>query len=569
MNERTNLKSIGNQPKLSPQYITFPSGQMQIQLLREFYDDLQMDPSEVDYVEAHSTGTKVGDPEECHTLDEIFCKGRNGRPLPVGSVKSNMGHAEATSGICSIAKVLIAFENNRIPPNIHFVEPRADIPALTSGRLEVVSEARELMGPNVCVNSFGFGGGNAHALFKGSAKVKVNGGIPLDNLPRLVVWSGRTEEAVSVVLDSVAKKPLDAEYVALLQNTQVTTVSANTYRGYSLFTQTGMSNAKSISKSVQHFDGYKRPIVWVYSGMGSQWCEMGADLMKIPIFASSIEHCHEILSLRGMNLIEIITSSDPKTFDNILHSFVGIAAIQIGLTDVLKSLGMAPDHIIGHSVGELGCAYADDCMTAEEMILSAYSRGMASIETKTVFGSMAAVGLGYKKLRAMVPEGIEIACHNNAESCTISGPAEKVATFVAELKKQNYFAKEVQCSNIPYHSSHISEMGPKLLGRLTEVLKHPKKRTEKWICSSVPKMNWDNIEAQYSSAQYHTSNLLSPVLFEEAAEMLPPDSLTIEIAPHGLLQAILKGSLPEAVNIPLTKRGNKENSTFMINAIGK
>lgn len=523
----------------------------------------------MDFVEAHSTGTKVGDPEECHTLDEIFCKGRNGRPLPVGSVKSNMGHSEATSGVCSVAKVIIAFENNKIPPNIHYIEPRADIPALTSGRLEVVSEVRDLMGPNVCVNSFGFGGGNAHALFKGNQNVKVNHGIPKDNLPRLVVWSGRTEEAVSAVLESVTKKPLDAEYVVLLQSTQVTTVSANTYRGYGIFNQSGTENAKVIGQNIQHFDGYKRPIVWVYSGMGSQWCEMGADLLKVPVFARTIDHCHEVLALRGLNLKEIITSSNPRMFDNILHSFVGIAAIQIGLTDVLKSLGLEPDYIIGHSVGELGCAYADNCITAEEMILSAYSRGMASIETKTVFGSMAAIGVGYKKLRALVPEGVEIACHNSADSCTISGPAEKIAAFVDDLKKQNYFAKEVQCSNIPYHSSYISEMGPKLLSRLSDVLKHPKKRSEKWISSSVPESKWETLEAQYSSAQYHTSNLLSPVLFEEAADLLPKDSLTIEIAPHGLLQAILKGSLPEAVNIPLTKRANKENSIFLINAIGK
>lgn len=138
--------------------ITYPSGQMQIRLLREFYDDLKMDPSQLDYVEAHSTGTKVGDPEECHTLDEIFCKGRNGKPLPVGSVKSNLGHSEASSGLCSVAKVIIALENKKIPPNINFVEPKRGIPALEEGRLSVVSETRELAGPNVCINSFGFGG---------------------------------------------------------------------------------------------------------------------------------------------------------------------------------------------------------------------------------------------------------------------------------------------------------------------------------------------------------------------------------------------------------------------------
>jgi fatty acid synthase len=303
--------------------------------------------------------------------------------------------------------------------------------------------------------------------------------------------------------------------------------------------------------------------------MGSQWSEMGADLMKIPVFAAAIEKCHKVLVPKGLNLKEIITSPDPNMFVNILHAFVGIAAIQIGLTDVLKALGLEPDHIIGHSVGELGCAYADGCVTAEEMILSSYSRGIVSITTKVVFGSMAAVGLGYNELKTMVPEEVVIACHNSNDSCTISGPAEAVATFVDSLKAKNYFAKEVQCANIPYHSKYIAEMGPKLLDRLNEIIKTPVKRSSKWISSSVPQAQWDTEEAQYSSARYHTNNLMGSVLFEEATEHIPKDALAIEIAPWGLLQAILKRSLPDAVNIPLTKRGDKGNSIFFMNALGK
>lgn len=549
--------------------ITFPSGKMQMKLLKEFYDDIDIPPNTVDFVEAHSTGTVVGDPEECRALDVVFCSGRD-KPLPVGSVKSNMGHSESTSGACSIAKVILTFENKLIPPNINFVEVRPGLESLESGRLRVVHEPEKLQGPLISINSFGFGGGNAHALFSANLKEKVNRGVPSDVIPRLVVWSGRTEEAVNLILDSITKQPLDAEYVGLLHSCMTgESAPANIYRGFGVFTQQNDSeNAVLLSRDVKHFTGFKRPIVWVYSGMGSQWCGMGADLMKIPMFAKSIEHCHDVLATRGMDLKEIITSTDPTTFDNILHSFVGIAAIQIALTDILKAIGIEPDYIIGHSVGELGCAYADGCFSAEEMILSAYSRGMASIETKVVYGSMAAIGMGYKKLRSIVPEGIEIACHNSNDSCTISGPAENITEFVAELKAKNVFAKEVQCSNIPYHSKYIADMGPRLLGRLNEVIKHPKKRSSKWLSSSVPKPKWDTPEAQYSSALYHTNNLLSPVLFEETAIMLPRNALTIEIAPHSLLQAILRKSMSEAVNIGLTKREHKSNSTFFLGALG-
>jgi len=93
-----------------------------------------------------------------------------------------------------------------------------------------------------------------------------------------------------------------------------------------------------------------------------------------------------------------------------------------------------PDNIIGHSVGELGCAYADGCFTAEEMILTAYSRGLASIETEVIYGSMAAVGLGYKDIKNLCPADIEVACHNSSDNSTISGPAVSIKKFVAKLQ---------------------------------------------------------------------------------------------------------------------------------------
>ncbi|XP_055308879.1 fatty acid synthase-like, partial [Sitodiplosis mosellana] len=114
--------------------ITYPSGEMQEALLAEFYDDLQLDPTTVGYVEAHSTGTFVGDPEECKALDNIFCRGRT-EPLLVGSVKSNIGHTESSSGACSITKAIITFEHGKVPPNINFEQIRPTIPSLTEKRM--------------------------------------------------------------------------------------------------------------------------------------------------------------------------------------------------------------------------------------------------------------------------------------------------------------------------------------------------------------------------------------------------------------------------------------------------
>lgn len=152
---------------------------------------------------------------------------------------------------------------------------------------------------------------------------------------------------------------------------------------------------------------------------------------------------------------------------------------------------------------------------------------------------------------------------------TISGPEEDVSTFVNFLKRQGTFAKEVASSNIAYHSRYIAHMGPKLLNRLRDVIPEPKRKSEKWLSSSIPKNRWDHDENRYSSPEYHTNNLLGAVLFEESMALLPENAITIEFAPHGLLQAILKKGMPQGVHIPLTQRGNKSNLNFFLNALGK
>ncbi|XP_043067726.1 fatty acid synthase isoform X1 [Drosophila bipectinata] len=551
-----------------PEGITYPSGVVQEKLLKNFYKEIDLTPSDLGYLEAHSTGTVVGDPEECKAIDNVICSQRH-EPLLIGSVKSNVGHSEAASGICSLVKACFAFETGLIAPNINFTEVKPIIAPLAEGRLIVVENITPLPKPYIGINSFGFGGANAHALLKGFNKSKTNFGIPEDDIPRLLTWAGRTEDSVHEIFSDIEKRPLDAEFIGLLQNIQEEDVSGMVFRGFSVFVKQGKEPAKALVRDVQHYTGLQRPIVWVYSGMGSQWTQMGKSLMIIPRFRESIEICHKTLLSKNINLKHILTSDDPEIYQNILHSFVGIAAVQIGLTDVLRSLQLEPDFIIGHSVGELGCAYADGGLTPEQMILAAYYRGRVSVDVDKIKGSMAAVGIGYKTILHMLPESIEVACHNSADSCTISGPIEDVSKFVADLKAKGIFAKEVPCSNIAYHSRYIAKMGPPLLQYMREIIPKPKKRTSKWLSTSVPKLEWEKSMGKMCSAEYHTNNLLNSVLFEETFSLLPQNAMTIEVAPHGLLGAILKRSMSNGVHIPLTNRGNKNNALFFMSALGK
>lgn len=557
-----------NNDGFKPEGSSFPSRILQQKLFEECYTKLKMNPSLVGYVEAHSTGTNLGDAEEVAAIDGAYCKDRK-KPLLIGSIKSNMGHAEASSAIASCAKIILTLENQRIPPNINLNELRDDIPAFTEGRIKVVTEIEKLDGSFVSLNSFGLGGANAHALFKGNLKSKINNGIPNDNLNRLICWAGRTEAAVESIFDDVISRALDAEHIALLQDCQIKTPSANTYRGFGIFAQDNTTRrAVCVNRDVQNFISVKKPIVWVYSGIGSQWLQMGSDLMKFPIFAKTINYCHDLLLPLGLNLKNIITTTNEKTFENVLNSYVGIAAIEIALTDVMKALGMEPDFIIGHSVGELGCAYCDGCFTAEETIMAAYARGSSNNESKTILGSMAAVGMNHKDLLEHLPKDIDIACHNAADSTTISGPAETIKAVVKALEAKNVFAKEIPCSGVPLHSRYIKEMGGNLLKKLKKIITNPKKRSSKWLSSTYPKDQWGDKESQYSSAEYHTKNLLSPVLFHEVVQMLPT-CMTIEIAPHGLLKPIMKRSLKDGTHFNLTQRETKDGALHLMTVLGQ
>jgi fatty acid synthase, animal type len=481
-----------------------------------------------------------------------------------------MGHAEAASGMASIAKILVALENRKFPPNINLDELRQDVPAFAEKRIKVATEVEELRGDYIAMNSFGLGGANQHALFKGNTKEKINQGIPSDALPRIVLWAGRTEEAINAIFDDICERPLDVEHLALLHNSQVQTTSANTYRGYGLFLHDhDVNKAVCFDRKIEYFSDSQRPIVFVYSGIGSQWLEMGKDLMRIPTFAEKIEKLSKILIDKNVNLKEVLLSSDENTFKDVLQSYIGIIATEIALTDILHDIGIKPDFIIGHSVGELGCAYADGCLSSEETILAAYARGTSHKESNTINGAMAAIGMSYLELEEILPHDIDIACHNGTESTTISGPAVSVKEFVEKLKEKGTFTKEVSCSGIPLHSRYITEMGQKLNEKLKQIIKSPKQRSKKWLSSTYPEEIWSTEETLFSSAEYHTKNLLNPVFFEEVVKLLPEKVLTIEIAPHGLLKSILKRTLKDGIYVSLTEKNNKDGVNFLLESIGR
>ncbi|KAH8306769.1 hypothetical protein KR044_013279, partial [Drosophila immigrans] len=556
LNVRTNTDGYKEQG------ITYPIGSMQNRLIRETYEEIGLNPNDVVYVEAHGTGTKVGDPQEVNSITDFFCKNRT-TPLLIGSVKSNMGHSEPASGVCSVAKILIAMEAGIIPANLHYNKPNPDLYGLLDGRLKVVDKNLPWNGGIIGLNSFGFGGANAHVILKSNPKPKTV--TPLNSSPKLVVASGRTFEAVQMLLESTANHSDDDEYFQLLNDIHSKPIPLHYFRGYSV-----VSNKGSLQREVLEFNDEKRPVWYIYSGMGSQWASMAKDLMQIDVFAKTVQRCADVLKPEGVDLIDVLTRSTDKSFENILNSFISIAAMQVALTDLLSSLNIHPDGIVGHSVGELGCAYADGCFTPEQTVLAAYWRGKSILDTQLPKGKMAAIGLSWDEAHKRVPSDCYPVCHNSEDNCTISGPEASIEALVAKLSGQEVFAKAVNSSGYAFHSKYIADAGPKLRKSLEKIIPSAKNRTARWVSTSIPESAWGTPIAMQSSAAYHVNNLLSPVLFHEALQHVPKNAISIEIAPHGLLQAILKRALgPDATNLSLVKRGHENNVEFFLSNVGK
>ncbi|KAH7644723.1 fatty acid synthase-like protein 3 [Dermatophagoides farinae] len=509
-------------------------------LMIETFQEAGVLPEEIDYFESHGTGTNVGDPQETKAVSEAYCKNRKDKLL-MGAVKSNMGHTEGASGLCSLAKAIIIFEYKLIPANLHYNEPRPEIESLHK-TIEPVVKNQQFNGQIIGVNSFGVGGVNAHALLKINAK-ELNGQHfnIVDVIPRLINVCGRTEEAVQYIFDFIKNNPekVQCDFLALLNDSMKTTLikgSANfPFRGYMIIRKNEVNQLEYLP-TIENNGQQQIPQLWlVFTGMGSQWTGMGEQLMHLETFAESIKNSAELLRPFGIDLIKLILENfqmdDIDAKNRTVNSFVSITSMQIALYDVLKTLQLPISGYIGHSFGEIACAYADGCLTAEQALLTSYWRGKTVQDAESYLpkGLMAAVGMTVLELEKICPDGVYVACHNGKNSVTISGLYEPMIEFIERLKSENIFVREVAGGDYPYHSVQMEKVAKQMLKKLDTVIIEPKKRSNKWIATSIPAdIHPDDQNVQYATGQYFVNNLQRPVYFEEGMVHIPKKSLCIE-----------------------------------------
>ena len=543
------------------QGITFPNGEMQARLLRDVYREAGVDPRDVAWVEAHGTGTQAGDPQEVGALVEAFEPHRRGpgRPLLIGSVKSNAGHAEGGAALIGMIKVLLSIRHGRIPANLHLNEPNRNIPALLDGTVRVVDENLPWDGGIVGVNSFGFGGANAHVILSGSRSPECAAPARIGSAAFLPV-SGRSEQAVRGLIDRLRDRTLSPELLSFFR----TIAEVDGFRVRGGVTVAAEGPGEPI---VGTAPAESPPVFFVFPGMGSQWPHMARDLLAEPGFRSSIEACTAALADLDppIDVTALIESDDADVFASPTRAFVGITAVQTSLVDLFSRMGIRADGFIGHSVGEIACAYADGGLTREQAVLAAYHRGACVEAAPEALGSMAVVERSWDHAKGLEAEGITAACHNSSESVTMSGPTAAIRAMVADLEARGEGVHLVDSSGIAFHSRGVRAAAPSLRRALMTFISSPRSRTDRWISTSRPRSEWPDVRS--CSADYFVDNLTNPVLFAEALAEIPAGAVVVEMGPHSLMRASILDGVRDCRYVHAMRR-DFDNRIELENALG-
>nr|WP_321451597.1 polyketide synthase [uncultured Carboxylicivirga sp.] len=528
----------------------------QVEVLTEAYEDAGVEPSDVDYIEAHGTGTKQGDPTETGALGEFFGANRSDdAALWVGSVKTNLGHCESSSGIAGVIKTVLALKNHTLPRNLNFNKPNPKIDFKTL-KLRVPTENVVLEKANngtlkAGVSSYGWGGTNVHIVFE-EYKAK------------------EVVEAKAVNPDSTFYLPLSAHspkalidysqrYKAMLQQPSLFEnladfCAASAYRKTD-FEYKKMFWGKTLEDITKQLDGFKgadqkaiKPVkgnkdkvVFVFPGQGAQWFGMGKELYENePVFKQSIDKCDKAFSkYADWSLIEEIfaTEEDSKLKNiNVIQPY--LFAMQVALSELWMSKGVQPSAVVGHSMGEVGAAYIAGALSIDDAANVICTRSILMNTLSGQGGAMAVTELSADEAEAIVNQydgKISLAVQNSPKSTVLAGDNDIIQEILEDLTAKNLFCRQVKV-DVASHSPQMDSIKDELFDRVKSV--SPQKN-ELVIYSTVKNQIFDGLDMD---ADYWRSNLRGTVQFASVTEKLLNDGyeVFVEVSPHSVLSTAIK-----------------------------
>ncbi|KAE9365744.1 BcPKS1, polyketide synthase [Stipitochalara longipes BDJ] len=579
----TGSNSDGHTPGL-----TQPSKDAQERLIRDTYKKAGLEFGETKFFEAHGTGTPVGDPIEAKAI-----------------ANSNIGHLEGASGVAALIKTVLVLERGVIPPNANFERLNPVIAAFSSN-LKFPQEVtpwptRGLR--RASVNSFGFGGSNAHCIVEdayhflaarslvanhssvrdppalelpnGITNGITNGANSWGSTPKLLVWSAADEGGLarlSEVYDAYFKKALGTSHItdSYLENLAFTLGHRRSVLPWKSFaiadTPDSLQEYKNlISKPVR--SSKNLGIAFVFTGQGAQYSQMGADLVKFPVFQKTLELVDAVFRDLGAEwslFEELRRVKGSSNIDSPVYSQPICTALQIGLVELLKSVGIQPSVVVAHSSGEIAAAYAAGGLSLESACKVSYYRGLVAGALRAASsqspGAMMSVNLAEAEVDSYLktikdlpnPQKVTVACINSPLNVTISGSEADLDIIQRQLDTDQVFARKVQ-TGLAYHSLQMEKVASQYQKLLQDIEPRQDSQSPIAMVSSVTGEVITDTDI-LSTAEYWVKNMVQPVKFHQAIShvMQPTQNNAkkklggtkapwniydiVEIGPHSVLQ---------------------------------
>ena len=545
--------------------MTAPNGPAQQRVIRQALANARVAPEEVDIVEAHGTATKLGDPIEAQALLATYGQGRpENSPLWLGSVKSNVGHTQAASGVAGVLKIVLALNNGVMPQTLHVDKPTRHVD-WSSGQVELLTERRpwERNGHprRGAVSCFGLSGTNAHIILEEAPEPDETAETPRDDAAVPFVLSGRTPQALRAQATRLAEyltenptAPLDVAYALAAGRTHLDHRAAVVGRDLDelLAGLTGLVNGEPTLTSVARGE---TSTAFLFSGQGSQRAGMGAVLAaKYPVFAEAFAAaCAELDQHLDRPIREVI-DTDAEALSQTGNTQAALFAFEVALFRLVESWGLVPDAVCGHSIGELAAAHCAGVLSLADAAKLVAARGRL-MQALPAGGAMVAIEGTADEVAGHDPQGtVDVAAVNGPRAVVLSGEEAAVLAVAAKFSEAGRRTKQLVVS----HAFHSRLMEPMLAEFRAVAQSLTYLQPSLTVVSSV---TGGEVFAELTDPEYWVRNVRQPVRFADAVRALAAEGVNrfLELGPDAPLTSAVPQTADTAVAVAAQRRDAPED----------